>query len=208
MSVERSMSVMIAGLIAATRTVRRFQEDRSVSRNTLLELVDLARMGGSARNGQPLKYQIITENSLRAALFPLLGWAGYLPDWKGPAPGERPPAYVLCLLERKWLKGPESEAHFDLGIASQNLLLGAAALGIFGCRIGSFSSKIHDVVDLDPGCKVLLVLALGYPAEQVVLEEVGADGDVRYWRDTEQVHHVPKRRLADILVPAESKARV
>ena len=192
---------MIAELVATTRTVRRFQEKRTLTQEVLRELIDLARLGGSARNGQPLKYQIVTEELLRADIFPLLGWAGYLKDWQGPAPGERPPAYIICLLDRRLLKGSESEARFDLGIATQNLLLGAAARGIFGCRIGSFSPKINELLDLDAQYKVLLVLALGFPAEQVVLEEIGADGDVRYWRDAQQVHHVPKRRLDDIIVP-------
>ena len=198
---------MIAELIAKTRTVRRFQEKRKLPQDVLRELVDFARLGGSARNGQPLKYQIVTEEPLRSDIFPLLGWAGYLKDWKGPEPGERPPAYILCLLDRKLLKGPESEAQFDLGIATQNMLLGAGERGIFGCRIGAFSAKIHDRLGLDSQYKVLLVLALGYPVEQVVLEDVGADGDVRYWRDGEQVHHVPKRRLDDILVSVVAKDR-
>ena len=99
------------------------------------------------------------------------------------------------------LQGPETEAHFDLGIATQNLLLGAAECGVFGCRIGAFSSDaVRRVLQLEDRFKVLLVLALGYPAETVVLEEVGSDGDVRYWHDDQGGHHVPKRRLADILI--------
>jgi hypothetical protein len=46
----------------------------------------------------------------------------------------------------------------------------------------------------------LLVLALGKPKETVVLETVGPEGDVKYWRDEQSVHHVPKRRLEDIIV--------
>lgn len=48
--------------------------------------------------------------------------------------------------------------------------------------------------------EILLVIALGAPLETVILEVVGPDGDIRYWRDTEGVHHVPKRRLADIVL--------
>ncbi len=191
---------MITELVTKTRTVRRFREELPLSLETLRALVNLARLGGSARNAQALKYRIVTESVLRERIYPLLGWAGYLKDWKGPAVGERPPAIILCLLDSELLLGPESEVQFDLGIATQNLLLGAAAQEIFGCRIGSFSPKLHEVLDLDPQYKMLLVLALGYPAEQVVLEEVGADGDIRYWRDSQQVHHVPKRRLEDLLV--------
>jgi hypothetical protein len=46
----------------------------------------------------------------------------------------------------------------------------------------------------------LLVLALGKSKEKVVIETVGADGDTKYWRDSEEVHHVPKRPLGEIII--------
>jgi len=194
-------TAMIEQLVRRTRTVRRFVEKKAIETPLLRAWVDLARLSGSARNAQALKYMIITEEALRAQVFPLLGWAGYLPDWPGPAPGERPPAYIVCLLDAALARGPETEAHFDLGIATQNLLLGAAAQGVFGCRIGAFSvEKVQRLLGLEQRFKVLLVLALGYPAETVVVEEVGLEGDIRYWRDEQGVHHVPKRSLAEVLV--------
>jgi len=192
---------MIRNLIEKTRTVRRFRESERLSEDQLLKLIDLARLGGSARNAQSLKYMVITAPRLNDKVCNLLGWAGYLKDWPGPEKGERPSAYVICLLDRKRSKGPEKEAHFDLGIATQNLLLGAAEMGIMGCRIASFSRDISKLLYLDDQYKVLLVLALGFPAEQVVLEKVGDDGDLKYWRDNEGVHHVPKREVEDILLP-------
>lgn len=196
---------MMKTLVQQTRTVRRFQEDKPLAPEMLHDLIDLARLGGSARNAQALKYMIITEKQQRQDLFSLLAWAGYLPHWPGPAAGERPPAYVLCLLDTSVQKGPLTEAHFDLGIASQNLLLGAAEQGVFGCRIGAFvPAKVQQLFDLPEQYTVLLVLALGYPAETVVLEEVGEGGDIRYWHDDQGVHHVPKRRLADVLVATPS----
>jgi nitroreductase len=192
---------MIEDLVRWTRTVRRFVETKTVETALLHSLIDLARLGGSARNAQPLKYMIIAGEPLQEQLFPLLGWAGYLRDWPGPGPGERPPVYIVCLLDRTLALGPETEAHFDLGIATQNLLLGAASHGLSGCRIGAFSpDKVHRLLGLDDRFKVLLVLALGYPAETAVVEEVGSGGDIRYWRDEQGVHHVPKRPLADMLV--------
>ncbi len=190
----------ISSLVAATRSVRRFQEQRLIEESRLREWVDLARLGGSARNAQVLKYMVVSESRQREQLFPLLGWAGYLPDWQGPVAGERPSAYILCLLDRSLLKGAEHEAHVDCGIASQNILLAAAEQGVAGCRIGAFPAKIDRLVQLEEPLSVLLVLALGYPAESVTLEEVGVDGDIRYWRDQEQGHHVPKRSLAEVLV--------
>lgn len=191
----------LADLVARTRTVRRFREEVPLAPALLEQLVDLARLGGSARNAQSLCYLIVTEPALRAALFPLLAWAGYLPDWPGPAAGERPAAYIVCVLDRERQRGPESEAHFDLGISTQNLLLGAAERGVMGCRIGAFNAdRVRALLQLDARYQPMLVVALGEPAETVVVETVRTDGDVRYWRDADGVHHVPKRPLGDILL--------
>ncbi len=52
--------------------------------------------------------------------------------------------------------------------------------------------------------EIQLVLAFGYPAEQVVLEEVGSDGRTNYWRDPAGVHHVPKRALSEVLIMTDA----
>lgn len=195
---------MMEELVRKTRTVRRFQESRSLPVDLLRGLVDLARLGGSARNAQLLKYMLITDAKKREQLFPLLAWAGYLPKWPGPAAGERPTAYIICLLDRALQKGPDTEANFDLGIATQSMLLGAAEQGVYGCRIGAFSpDKVSQLLHLPEHLQPLLVMALGYPAETVVLEEVSADGNIRYWHDEQGHHHVPKRSLEDVLFVQE-----
>jgi len=196
---------MIDELVRKTRTVRRFQEEKNIDPDLLTMLIDMARLGGSARNAQSLKYMVITEKKARDELFPLLAWAGYLPHWPGPEAGERPAAYVVCLLDTKLQKGSETEAHFDLGIATQNMLLAAAEQGICGCRIGAFSGeKVGKLFNLPGQYTPLLVVALGYPAEEVVIEEIDAEGDIRYWHDEQGGHHVPKRKLEDIVLVASA----
>lgn len=194
--------MMIKNLVEKTRTVRRFVEEKTLPLLLLQDLVELARLSGSARNGQVLKYMIVTEEEQRKLVFPYLGWAGYLSDWKGPEPGERPAAYILCYLDKNILKGSEKEAQFDLGIATQSMLMGAAEQGIMGCRIGNFSPKLQEVFEVPEGFDLLLVLALGAPAEEVILELVGMEGDIKYWRDDKGKHHVPKRGLSEILLPS------
>jgi hypothetical protein len=44
------------------------------------------------------------------------------------------------------------------------------------------------------------VLALGYPKEEVIIEEINEDGDFKYWRDEKEVHHVPKRTLDEVIL--------
>ena len=189
---------MIAELVRKARSYRRFYQDVRIDVETLADLVDLARLGGSARNIQPLKYLLVNEPEACDMLFPHLGWAGYLLKWPGPDEGERPAAYIVCLLDTRLSK----EAECDLGIATQNILLGAAERGLGGCRIASFSPALAKKLEIPEYFRVLLVLALGKPREQVVIDS--ADGeDIKYWRDDRQIHHVPKRSLAEIIFRRE-----
>jgi nitroreductase len=190
--------------IASTRTYRRFDENQAPTSELLHQLVDLARLAGSSRNCQAWQYMIVTESNLREDIFPYLGWAGYLHDWKGPAEGERPSAYILCLLNHEWLNVPEKLAYFDLGIASQNLLLGAREKNIGGCRIGAFSPKIADLFDIPSHLTLELVIALGVPAEKVIIEDID-NNNTHYWRDEDDIHHVPKRTLEDIIISLARK---
>lgn len=187
-------------IISKTRSYRRFDQNRAIPEATLESLVNLARLGGSARNCQPWQYSVISDRSRCAEIFPYIGWAGYLSDWKGPVEGERPTAYILCLLNRDWLIGSEKEAQFDLGVASQNLLLGAMQEDIGGCRIGAFSPKVVELFELPENLELSLIIALGYPSEDVVLEDTAGDGSIKYYRDDQDIHHVPKRSLADLII--------
>ncbi len=188
---------MLKSLILKNRSYRRFYQDASIRRETLRELVDLARLSASAANRQPLKYFLSCEPAQNAMIFPHLGWAGYLQDWGGPVEGERPSAYILILGD----KTISPNFGCDHGIAAQSILLGAAEMGLGGCMIGSArkpelvkSLGIPDTLD------ILLVIALGKPKETVVIELLGPDGDIKYWRDAQSVHHVPKRSLDDIIM--------
>jgi len=186
---------LVRELVARTRSVRRFLENEPIARDTLVALLDLARLGGSARNLQPLKYLISSDPATCQRIFPFLGWAGYLTDWPGPGEGERPPAYVVCLLDTRIAH----HADVDLGIATQNLLLGATALGLAGCRIANIRPGLARELGLPEHLKVLLVVALGKPAEEVRIEPVAESGEIRYWREG-SIHHLPKRSLDEILV--------
>jgi nitroreductase len=187
---------MLYDLVRKTRSYRRFNEDEPVDMEILRYLVVLARLGGSARNMQPLKYVLVNAPAVNEKIFPHLGWAGYLKNWPGPEEGERPAAYIVCLLDTRLSR----EAECDLGITTQNILLGASEKGLGGCRIASFSPGLRNVLQIEDYLDILLVIALGRPIEEVSLDEQGPGGDIKYWRDDDQVHHVPKRPLQDLIV--------
>jgi nitroreductase len=190
---------MIEELIRGNRSFRRFYQDEAISLDTLRELVNLARLSASAANLQPLKYILAQEAAKNAAIFSCLAWAGYLKDWPGPEEGERPAAYIIILGDK------EISQNFgcDHGIAAQSILLGAREKGLGGCMLGSIQrDRLRTLVKIPENFEILLVLALGKPKEKVVLEEAAAGESIKYWRDAQGVHHVPKRRLADIILPA------
>lgn len=188
---------MIRDLILKNRSYRRFHQEVAVRLETLRELVDLARLSASGANVQPLKYLLSCEPEKNALIFPHLAWAGYLRDWPGPSEGERPAAYIIILGDKEISKS----FGCDYGIAAQSILLGAAEKGLGGCMIGSVQRKaLSKSLDIPPRYEILLVIALGKPRETVVLEEVGTSGDIKYWRDRQDIHHVPKRSLDEIII--------
>ncbi len=188
---------MLRDLVLRNRSYRRFREDVPIALGTLRELVDLARCSASGANLQPLRYLLSAERERNARIFPHLAWAGYLKDWPGPPEGERPAAYVIILGDTRI----RPNVGCDHGIAAQTILLGATERGLGGCMIGSIARDgLRQALAIPDAYEILLVIALGAPLETVVLEEVGPQEDIRYWRDPAGVHHVPKRRLADIIL--------
>ena len=188
---------MIKDLVLKNRSYRRFYQDTPVSIDTLRELVDLARLSASASNKQPLKYILSCDPQRNALVFQYLAWAGYLKTWPGPEEGERPSAYIIILGD----KTLTPSFGCDHGIAAQSILLGATEKGLGGCIIGSVRKvDLSQALAIPADYEILLVIALGKPKETVVLEAVGAGGDIKYWRDEQGVHHVPKRSLAEIVV--------
>ncbi len=186
-------------IIRRNRSYRRFDESVRIDMATLLGLVDLARLSASGANLQPLKYILSTDPETNALIFPRTAWAAYLKDWSGPAEGERPTAYVIILGDTTI----KDSFGCDHGIAAQSIMLGAVEKGFGGCVIGSIDrGSLRQELQIPEQYEILLVLALGRPAEQVEIEELGADGNIRYYRDETGVHHVPKRSIEELIVAA------
>ena len=188
---------MIRDMILKNRSYRRFDENYTISKETLISLVDLARLSASGANRQPLKYILSCEPEINAKIFQHLAWAAYLKDWPGPSQGERPTGYIIMLGDNEI----NLNIDCDHGIASQSILLGATELGLGGCIIHSVNrERLRAELGIDNRYSIKLVLAIGKPIEQVFVEELPANGDYKYWRDEQQIHHVPKRSLDEIIL--------
>ena len=187
---------MISELIKKNRSIRRFHQKIAIPESDLREMVENARLTPSGRNAQTLRYLLSSTPEMNALIFPTLSWAGYLADWGGPKDGERPSAYIVILND-----DTISKTFFcDHGIASLAILLTAVEKGYGGCIIASVKSdKLREALQIPERYSIVQVLALGKPAETVVIEPM-AYGDIKYWRDPQDIHHVPKRSLEEIIV--------
>lgn len=193
----QEITIMIRDLVYKNRSYRRFYENEAVGKETLAELVDLARVSATGRNLQALKFLVSNDRENNAKIFATLAWAGYLKEWDGPEEGERPSAYIVILEDTSI----GTSMAYDHGIASQSMLLGAVEKGLGGCIIVSVKkTELVNALNLPMHFNVIAVIALGKPKEEVVIEDLAKNGDVKYWRDENQVHHVPKRKLEDILL--------
>jgi nitroreductase len=183
-------------LAKKNRSYRRFDENSGIDRETLVELVGLARWAASGRNAQPLKYYLSNEPAINESIFSTLEWAGYFKNWR-PAKGERPTAYIIVLLDKRIT----DNFYCDDGIAMQNILLGAVEKDLGGCIIRSINKpKLRNLLNVPLYLEIVDVVALGKPVEKVELTDVGEDGDIRYYRDEARVHYVPKRTIDELIV--------
>lgn len=192
----------VRDLVLKNRSYRRFHETVALSEAQLKDLVDLARLAACGGNKQALRYVLSCDAKTNARIFPCLKWAAYLQEWAGPQEGERPSAYILILGDT----GVSQAFGCDHGIAAENILLGAVELGLGGCILGAIKrDELRTALTIPSQYEILLVLALGKPRETVVLDPV-TDGNIKYWRDSRDWHHVPKRTLNEIILklPAAS----
>ena len=189
---------MLKELVMKTRTHRRFYENIVVSKESLKELVDLVRVVPSMANEQALKFILFYTKEDRDKIFPYLSWAGALPDWNGPIEGERPAAYIMIICDKELGKNKQ----IDAGIAAQTIMLGATEKGLGGCILGNIQREnlIQELNLEKERYSIEPVVGLGKPKEKVMLTEVKEDGDVGYYRDENQVHYVPKRKLEDLII--------
>jgi nitroreductase len=188
---------MFKDLVLKCRSYRRFYQDVAVDIGTLRELVDLARLSASGVNRQPIKYILSCSKENNALIFSTLRWAGLLKSWPGPAEGERPAGYVIILGDKEVVPN----FGVDHGIAAHSILLGSVEKGLGGCMLGSIDrEKLCQLLKIQTRYEILLVVALGKPKEKVVLETMQSTDKTDYWRDKDEGHHVPKRKLNDVII--------
>jgi len=191
----QEVKLKLKELLIKNRSYRRFYQEEKVDIQDLKEMISNVRFIPSAANLQPLEFILVNNEIKNKSIFKNLKWAGYIEDWDGPEQGERPSSYIVVLGNREI----SSYIDWDFGIALQTILLSAVEMGYGGCTIASFNKdNIRNLFNIPENYDILPIIAIGKPKEKVVIEEI-KDNDIKYWRDEDQVHHVPKRSLNDLI---------
>lgn len=187
------MSDEVYQIIMKRRTIRKFKQEK-ISHDLLKKFVNAGRVAPSAANLQPLRYIIINKEELLPKLFSLIKFAGYI-DWN-PSREEMPRAYIVIISE-----GEDENTRYDVGLAAENIILTALEEGVGSCCIRAFEEdKVRKLLNIPHNYTVQMIIAMGYPAEDPVYEELkDKNGSIKYWKDSNGVLHVPKRRLEDII---------
>lgn len=180
--------------ILSRRTIRQFKP-RTIDRETLENLINAGRLAPSGANLQPLEFIVIDDSEVTRQIFPCLKWAAYIAPEGDPYPGQEPVAYIVVLVQ---MDIRHQGYEWDVGAAMENMILTAWDLGIGSCWLLSVDrDRLRKILSVPENYRIDSVLALGYPAEESVVEEF-ADS-VKYWKDDRGKIHVPKRALKDVI---------
>ncbi len=188
-------------LAKSRRTIRLFDQ-KPVPPDLLRSLVDIARFAPTGSNRQPLKFVIMYDQNLVEKVFSFTAWAGLVRPRRTPPESKRPRAWILVLIDKQIKKkGYETE----MGAAVSSILLAARATGLGTCWIGSLNRKeLRKLMEIPDRYIIGDIVAIGYPAEQPRAEEAETSNPadleaVKYYLDDDNLLHVPKRPLTQLL---------
>lgn len=192
---------MIDELVRKSRSFRSFDHTRKISEELLVSYIETLRFTPSSINLQALKYCLITSKEDTGFVRSQVRFAGLLENYNGPDEDNSPSAYVVICQDTE-IHSSETVFLRDVGVVAQTFALRAIEDGIGCCMIGSFNKeKVAEYLNLKDSIKPNLILALGYPNEKIILED--AKDSVAYYRDENNIHHVPKRTVKELIIKGE-----
>ncbi len=142
--------------IKRRRSIRQFS-DEPIGKDALEKLLDAARWAPTASNQQRWRFVVVTSPPVKELIRKF-------------APGIflMPAAFIVICAEKAPDANPWAEATYlaDCAIAAQNIMLAAYEMGIGSCPALSYAKvAISEILDLPERVEPLLVITLGYPAE-------------------------------------------
>jgi nitroreductase len=165
---ELKQAPAVEGVLPAVheRWSSRSFADRAVSDADLLRIFEAARWTASAYNEQPWRFIVARQGSeAYKAIYESL--IGFNQEWAG-----RAPVLILGAANAAFTHNgkPNAYALYDLGAATSQLTLQAAALGMTTHQMAGFDhDKAHRLLGIPEEYALGAVIALGYQGEPAAL---------------------------------------
>ncbi len=138
--------------IRQKRDTRNYRQD-PVPDEVLDRLLAAARMAGSAKNGQPVRLIVVTDDEDRVALRE----SGDFAAWIDQAP-------ICVVVTVRTDAGPRRQ--FDVGRHAQNLMIAAEAEGLASCPVTIHHPEVvRDLLQVPEDVDPSMIVTLGFPAE-------------------------------------------
>ena len=191
---------MLKDLVIKNRSCRGYDRSVKVTKETLLELIDTARLAGAGMNVQPYKYYLVYEEEDAAKLNDMVVFGANLPELGLPFEGTEPPAFIMLCHDYD-VFDDASRFKVDQGIIGQTITLAATEMGLAGCMIGNYNKqKVKEAFNLPDRYSVELIISIGKSCEDCRICDLNEGDSHKYFRDEAGVHYVPKRKLEDIII--------
>ncbi len=138
-------------------SVRSYLPD-PIPEDKLMRVMEAARLAPSAKNRQPWKFVLVTEQQKRDAL------AGFA---RNPFVSEAPVCIVAVCTEKDWMLSSGVHAYaVDVAIAIDHITLAAVAEGLGTCWIGDFDQQpARELLKIPDEHIIVELLPIGYPAD-------------------------------------------
>ena len=179
----------ILEILKQRRTIR-FYKQIDVPKKDLRDMIDAARHASCACNFQTLRYMVVTSQELTEKVFANTAWAGLVKPHRTPVWGVNAARAFIAVYVPEAAK---SINHADAGAAICSMQAVAASRGLGCCWLGAINrDNIKAILDMPESSDLLYLLAVGYPAETPVAEDIDDASKVAYYLDGNNTIHVPK----------------
>lgn len=159
--------------IKTRRSIRAYK-DEPVSRETIKEIIDVARMAPTWKNSQTIRYIVVEDKALleKIASEATLGF-----KHNNGIISKCDKLVIIAQINKRCgyerdgsfstSKGAGWEM-FDAGIAAQTFCLAAHEKGVGSCILGIFDdAKVAEIIGLEEGKTVAALIPIGYPEAEV-----------------------------------------
>ncbi|MDD5728662.1 MAG: nitroreductase family protein [Victivallales bacterium] len=176
-------------LLGKRRSVRRFKQVQVFDKD-IRSMLEAARLAACASNIQTLRYIVIQDRKLVREVFENTAWAGLVspkrnPEWEKNAP--------LTFIAVYAPRNSGAAVQANAGAAIQSMELAATDAGLGSCWLGAFKKpEVEKLLEIPAAEEVLYLLAVGYPDEEPVRDNIESGESMKYYLDGDDVLHVPK----------------